>query len=437
MRWRVKPARSIRCDIRVPGDKSISHRAVMLGAVAEGTSQITGFSDGEDNLRTRTALAALGADIRSDAPGQFSIAGVGLRGLREAGCDLDMGNSGTAMRLLTGLLCAQPFASRLIGDASLSARPMRRVIEPLGRMGARISAQEGGTAPLKIAPADAPMKGGQHRLEQVSAQVKSALLLAGLYADEVIEIFECGISRNHTEIMLEAMGAEISGVPGERVHLVPPQRLQALSLDIPGDLSAAAFLLVAGALAEKGSVQLRDVGINPTRDGVLRILTAMGADIRVADDHLRSGEALADLTVKPSALGGIAIEPEWVPLAIDEFPVLLIAAACAEGVTELRGAAELRVKETDRLQAMTEVLRALGVHAEPLPDGIVIEGLGADGRFSGGHVRSHGDHRIAMAAAVAALRADGDIVIDDCECVATSWPGFAEVLSRAGVSVEA
>ncbi len=408
----------------------------MLGAVAEGTSRISGFSDGGDNQRTRTALAALGADIRSESPGQLSIDGVGLRGLRQAGGDLDMGNSGTAMRLLAGLLCAQPFASRLIGDASLSARPMRRVIEPLQRMGARISAREGGTAPLEIAPAEGPMRGARHRLEQVSAQVKSALLLAGLYADDVVEVIECGVTRNHTELMLEAMGARISGAPGGRVGLAPPQRLRALSLDIPGDLSAAAFLLVAGALAQRGAVRLHGVGVNPTRDGVLRILTAMGADIRVADERRQGGEPLADLEVHPGNLRGIAIEPEWVPLAIDEFPALLIAAACAEGVTELRGASELRIKETDRLEAMAQVLRTLGVDVEPLPDGIIVEGLGADGRFSGGHVRSRGDHRIAMAAAIAALRSDGDIIIDDCECVATSWPGFAAVLSRAGVLIE-
>lgn len=427
----VHPGGSLRGELRVPGDKSISHRSIMLGAVAEGRTEVSGFLEGEDTLATLAAFRAMGVGIEHPAPGELRIDGVGLTGLERATAPLDLGNSGTSMRLLCGLLAGQSFASTLIGDESLSRRPMRRVTEPLARMGARIMTTERGTAPLVISPPDRPLQGIHYALPVASAQVKSALLLAGLYADSPTHIDEPGPSRDHTEVMLAGFGYPLERGPGW-VRLLPGGRLGGRAIAVPADLSSAAFFLVGASIAEGSDLLLTHVGLNPTRTGVIDILRAMGADIRIQNERSEGGERVADLRVQSvPGLRGIEIAPELVPLAIDEFPALFIAAACAEGETLLRGAEELRVKETDRIQVMADGLAACGIKAVPTPDGIRIQG----GTLAGGRVQSGGDHRIAMAFAMAALRSSGPVTIDDCLNVDTSFPGFAELARGVGLAI--
>ncbi len=424
----VSPGGSVQGQICVPGDKSISHRSVMLGALAEGESRVSGFLNSADCLATMRAFQAMGVDIRQQQD-ELRVTGVGLRGLRAAVNALDVGNSGTSMRLLAGLLAGQPFDSTLTGDASLRKRPMSRVIEPLTRMGADISGEEGGTAPLLIR-GKSKLKSLDYAMPVASAQVKSCLLLAALCGDAEVNLSEPGPSRDHTERMLQAFGASVKQ-GNASVGLSGSQRLRACDFSVPGDLSSAAFFLVAAAITPGAELLLEGVGVNPTRAGVLNILRAMGADIVLLNQRNEGAEPVADIQVRASDLRGIEIEPAQVPLAIDEFPALFIAAACANGTTVLRGAQELRVKESDRIAVMAEGLTQLGIHVETFPDGISITG----GAVQGGVVDSHSDHRIAMAFAVAGLRAQAQITIHDCVNVDTSFPGFVATAQKTGLKI--
>ena len=426
----VEAGGSLRGSLRVPGDKSISHRSIMLGALAEGRTTITGFLDGEDCLATLAAFQAMGVPIARPEPNTVIIDGVGLRGLKVPSGPLDMGNSGTAMRLMCGVLAGQHFDSTLIGDASLNRRPMRRVTEPLARMGARIDTEEDGTPPLRIHGGQR-LRGQRHTLAVASAQVKSALLLAGLWSEGETCVTEPAPTRDHTERMLQGFGCAVRRDRGTAC-VTGGTTLRAGSVEVPADISSAAFFMVGASIAQGSDVLLQHVGVNPTRTGVIDILRLMGAAIEVLDRREIGGEPVADLRVRWTPLQGIAIPRELVPLAIDEFPALFIAAACAEGETVLTGAEELRVKESDRIQVMATGLAALGVDCEVLPDGLRIQGRGA---LAGGQIQSHGDHRIAMAFAMAALCADEAVTIHDCDNVATSFPGFARLACDAGLGI--
>lgn len=417
-------------EITVPGDKSVSHRALMLGAIAEGETRVSGFLEGEDCLATLGALEAMGVRIERQSAGRLCIHGVGMHGLRTPQAPLDLGNSGTAMRLFAGLLGGQPFRSVLTGDASLRKRPMARVIDPLTLMGVGIDS-ESGRPPLVIT-GRRPLAAIDYLLPVASAQVKSAVLLAGLYADGGTRVTEPEVTRDHTERMLGAMGASLRR-SGNTLLLQGPARLAGIDIPVPGDLSSAAFFLVAGALAAERPLTIRNVGINPTRTGILSILDAMGAEIAVENPRTSGGEPVADLTVRRSPLRGIEVDPDLVPLAIDEFPVLFVAAACAEGETLFQGIGELRVKESDRIAAMADGLRALGVEVDETVDSARIRGVG---RLGGGRIDSQGDHRIAMAFAVAGLAAAETIEILDVSNVATSFPGFPATCRRAGFPLE-
>lgn len=430
IKFQVQSGGCLRGRIRVPGDKSISHRSIMLGSIAEGTTRISGFLEGEDSLATLQAFRAMGVAIEGPDNGRVVVHGVGLHGLRPPAQPLDLGNSGTSMRLLSGLLSGQAFATELVGDSSLMSRPMRRVTGPLAQMGAVITATEAGTAPLRIE--------GGHLLRAIdyvmpvaSAQVKSCLLLAGLYASGRTCIHEPAPTRDHTERMLKGMGYAVSCGDGVAC-LDGGGRLSAAAIDVPADISSAAFFLVGASIAPGSDLLLEHVGVNPTRTGVLEILKLMGADITLSNPRDVGGEPVADVRVRSASLRGIDIPVDQVPLAIDEFPALFIAAACAEGRTRLTGAEELRVKESDRIQVMADGLQALGVAAEPTADGMIVQG----GPISGGSVDSHGDHRIAMSFAMAALRASGPVGIDDCANVNTSFPGFVQLAASVGLGIE-
>lgn len=429
----VQPVSGAAGTVRVPGDKSISHRALMLGSIAEGVTEVGGFLESEDCLATMKAMRALGVTIDHAGAREVRIRGVGLRGLKAAGHALDMGNSGTAMRLMTGLLSGQAFDSELIGDASLMKRPMERAAAPLRQMGARIET-ENGRPPVRITGGQ-PLSGIRYALPVASAQVKSAVLLAGLYARGETVVTEPAITRDHSERMLLAFGCNVESRHGE-IKLQPPARLQACSLDVPGDFSSSAFFLVAGAISRGSGLTVRGVGINPTRTGLLEILALMGADLRVVNHRSAGAEPVADIEIHPARLKGIHVPEHLVPLAIDEFPALFVAAACAEGETIVTGAEELRVKESDRIAVMAEGLRALGVQCEVLADGMRIQGNSSAEVFTGGRIDSHGDHRIAMSFAVASLRAKGQIKILDVANVATSFPGFVTVAADAGLSIQ-
>jgi 3-phosphoshikimate 1-carboxyvinyltransferase len=430
-RFHVQPGGALRGRLRVPGDKSISHRSIMLGSLAEGVTRVSGFLEGEDSLATLNAFRAMGVTIEGPDQGRVVIHGVGMHGLKMPDGPLDLGNSGTSMRLLAGLLAGQGLDLTLTGDASLSSRPMRRVTDPLALMGARVETTEAGTAPLRILPVSS-LKAIDYELPVASAQVKSCVLLAGLYADGETCVTEPAPTRDHTERMLQGFGYELKK-QGARVCLKGGGKLTACDIDVPADISSAAFFLVGASIAPGSDLTLEHVGMNPTRDGVINILRLMGADIEVSNERNVGGEPVADLRVRHAPLKGIRIPEDQVPLAIDEFPALFVAAACAQGETVLTGAEELRVKESDRIQVMADGLRALGVDARPTPDGMVIRG----GSPHGGEVDSHGDHRIAMSLAMAALRADGDIHIRDCANVNTSFPGFVDLAAAAGLRVEA
>ncbi|MFV1939563.1 bifunctional prephenate dehydrogenase/3-phosphoshikimate 1-carboxyvinyltransferase [Pseudomonas luteola] len=426
----ANPGGSLSGRVRVPGDKSISHRSIMLGSLADGTTEVEGFLEGEDALATLQAFRDMGVVIEGPTNGRVTIHGVGLHGLKAPAGPLYLGNSGTSMRLLSGILSAQAFDTTLTGDASLSKRPMNRVADPLREMGAVIETAEQGRPPMTIRGGQ-KLKGIHYDMPMASAQVKSCLLLAGLYAEGETSVTEPAPTRDHTERMLQGFGYPVT-VEGNVARVRSGSRLTANRIEVPADISSAAFFLVAGSIAENSELVLEHVGINPTRIGVIDILRLMGGDITLENQREVGGEPVADLRVRSATLKGIEIPEALVPLAIDEFPVLFVAASCAQGRTVLRGAEELRVKESDRIQVMADGLKVLGVSATPTPDGIVIEG----GSMGGGEVESHGDHRIAMAFSVASLRASAPIRIRDCANVATSFPGFLELAAKAGIRVK-
>ncbi len=429
MDFHIEPSAATGGRITVPGDKSISHRALMLGSVAEGTTRIRGFLAGDDCLATLAACRSMGVHIAQHDPSTVTVHGVGLHGLRKPADDLDLGNSGTAMRLMCGLLAGQTFDSRLTGDASLTGRPMNRVIRPLEAMGARIDSREG-KPPLAIR-GGRELSGIDYDLPMPSAQVKSCLLLAGLYARGRTTVREPAVTRDHTERMLRTMGVDLN-VDGGRVAIEGGQTPAGTAIEVPADLSSAAFPMLAAILAPNAEVVIENVGVNPTRTGVIDILTAMGADIRLGNHRELGAEPVADIHVRSSRLAGGAVDPGLVSLAIDEFPVLFIAAAAAHGTTTFTGLAELRVKESDRLAAMAAGLRALGVRVEETPDGAVVHG----GPFAGGSVDSRGDHRIAMSFAVAGSIARAPVTIHDVATVDTSFPDFAMLMRKLGLCVE-
>lgn len=424
--WIAARGGPLRGELEVPGDKSVSHRAIMLASIADGASRIEGFLEGEDTRATAAVFAQLGVRIETPASGVRIVHGVGIDGLRAPAAPLDCGNAGTAMRLLAGLLCAQDFDCALVGDESLSKRPMRRVTEPLARMGARIDTQEGGTPPLRVHGGNA-LVGIDHAAEVASAQVKSAVLLAGLRARGETVVREARPTRDYTERMLAAFGWPIEFAPGI-ARLQGGHRLRATDIAVPADFSSAAFFIVAATLVPGSDLVLKRVGLNPRRTGLLHVLREMGADIAEIGSDECGGEPVADLRIRHAPLRGIDVPQAHVADMIDEFPALFVAAACAEGTTRVRGAAELRVKESDRLAAMAAGLAALGIGIDEVADGADIRG----GRIGSGRIDSRGDHRVAMAFAVAAQAGDGEVQIRDVSNVATSFPGFVAKAGSVG-----
>lgn len=433
--FQVEPGGQVSGRARVPGDKSISHRSIIFASIANGVSHVKGFLEGEDALNTLAAFREMGVTIVGPENGEVTIYGVGKHGLKAPRKPLYMGNSGTAMRLLAGLLAAQSFDSVLTGDESLSLRPMNRIAEPLRAMGASIDTGDGGRPPLRIT--GSRLKGISYDMPMASAQVKSCLLLAGLYADGRTEVSEPATCRDHTERMLSGFGYAVmkdsnrQGSSASRCSLDGQQELQANDIEVPADISSAAFFMVAAAICPGSTLVLEHVGVNPTRTGIINLLRAMGTEIELSNERIVGGEPVADITVRYQPLTGIEIPSDQIPLAIDEFPALFIAAACAEGETVLRNAAELRVKESDRIAAMAEGLQQLGIVTQTFDDGIRIEG----GSLGGGTVDSHGDHRIAMAFTIAALRAESAITVLNCGNVATSFPNFVDLAQRTGIKL--
>lgn len=439
MKYKLTPSTQFTGTHKVAPDKSISHRSIMFGSLANGVTRVSNFLEGEDALSTLQAFRDMGVQIERDGD-KVTIHGVGMNGLKAPTKRLDMGNSGTSMRLLSGILAAQDFDSTMVGDASLSKRPMERVAGPLRQMGAKVTTTgEKGTPPVTI-------MGGQtlnaihYEMPMASAQVKSCLLLAGLWANGETVVTEPEITRDHTERMLTAFGYDVKVSPlasGNEIRLTGGGALTACDIEVPADISSSAFFMVAAVIAGRGDVILPKVGINPTRTGVIDILRLMGADITLKNQTLVGGEPVADICVKSSRLHGIEIPLHLVPLAIDEFPVLFVAAACATGKTILRGAEELRVKESDRIQVMADGLTTLGIDCTVLDDGIEIVGKGeGEFVFGGGAIESHHDHRIAMSFAVASLRASDEIIINGTQTVATSFPSFANLVKEAGLGLE-
>jgi len=416
-------SRPLRGELTVPGDKSIGHRAVIFAGIAHGTSRIYNLSGGEDNHSTVEAFMSLGVRISEDG-GVLTVEGKGWEGLRAPKTVIDCGNSGTTMRLLSGVLAGRPFTSTLAGDASLSLRPMQRVIEPLGRMGARIESRDGkGCAPLEIR--GGKLKGIRYAMPMASAQVKSAILLAGLQAEGVTTVEEPQQSRDHTEVMARAFGAKLEVAGGRTISVAGGNKLSATDVRVPGDLSSAAFFMVAAATVPGSAVVIKNIGCNPTRSGVIDVLRRMGASVEFISMRNEAGEPVADIKIVGGALKGVDIGPEMVARTIDEYPALAVAAALAEGATTISGAKELRYKESDRIAVMTEQLRTLGVKVDEREDGMTIEGRG---RLEGTAVKSYGDHRVAMALAVAGLSSRGGIEIDDTACADISFPGFFDLL---------
>lgn len=428
--FQVQPGGRLQGEARVPGDKSMSHRSIMLGSLADGITHVKGFLEAEDALATLQAFRDMGVEIEGPVDGCLTIHGVGKEGLKAPKKELYLGNSGTSMRLLSGLLAGQSFNTVLTGDKSLSGRPMKRVTEPLAAMGADIKTTEKGTAPLYITGQAGRLKGIDYVMPMASAQVKSCLLLAGMYAEGETSVTEPAPTRDHTERMLSGFSYPVRQ-EGSKVTISANGHLIAADIDVPSDISSAAFFLVGASIAPGSDLLLKHVGINPTRTGVIDILRLMGANIEVLNQRVVGGEPVADLHVVYSPLKGIDIPEELVPLAIDEFPVLFVAAACASGQTRLSGAEELRVKESDRIQVMADGLQILGVDAQPTADGMVIQG----GLIGGGVVSSHGDHRIAMSFSIAGLRAHAPITVLDCENVNTSFPEFKDLVKRLGLAL--
>lgn len=414
-------SKPLRGEITVPGDKSISHRAVMFGSLADGLTEVTNFLQGADCLSTIDCFRRLGIEIEN-TPGKILIHGKGLHGLRAPSTILDAGNSGTTTRLISGILAAQPFETTLTGDASIQKRPMRRIMEPLSMMGADISSINGNDcAPLHIN--GRPLHGIHYHSKVASAQVKSAILLAGLYADGGTSVTEPVISRNHSEIMLRYFGADIK-TEGTTAHIMPEPGLTGQCVHVPGDISSAAYFIAAGLCVPGSELLIKNVGINPTRDGIFKVALAMGGDIRILNET-HNGEPTADLLVKSSRLHGITIQGNIIPTLIDELPVINIMAAAAEGTTIIKDAAELKVKESNRIDVMVENLTAMGADITGTEDGMIIRG----GKpLHGAVVDSHLDHRIAMSFAVAALLAEGETTIKGRNCVNISYPSFYEDL---------
>ena len=428
--WIARKGQPLQGSLTIPGDKSVSHRSVMFAALADGTSHIEGFLEGEDTRATARIFSQLGVRIETPSPSQRIVHGVGVDGLQAPDAPLDCGNAGTGMRLLAGLLAGQAFDCTLIGDESLSGRPMRRVTGPLSQMGAKIDAQDDGTPPLHV-------HGGQtlHGIDfaspVASAQIKSAVLLAGLYAQGETSVVEPHPTRDYTERMLSAFGVDIEFSPGN-ARLRGGQRLRASDIVVPADFSSAAFYLVAASIIPGSELRLKQVGLNPRRTGLLHALRLMGADITEENPAEQGGEPVADLVVRYAPLKGARIPEELVPDMIDEFPALFVAAAAAEGQTVVSGAAELRVKESDRLAAMATGLRALGMQVDETEDGATLHG---GVRLGSGTIESHGDHRIAMAFAIAGQVSDGEVRINDIANVATSFPDFDGLARSAGFNL--
>ena len=436
VKFKVQPGGKLFGRIRVPGDKSISHRSIMLGSLAEGTTKITGFLEGEDSLATLKAFQEMGVEIDGPVNGNITIQGVGLKGLKKPNKPLDMGNSGTAMRLMSGILAGQSFSAELIGDASLSKRPMKRVTDPLAEMGAKIKTTQGGMPPLQTME-NTSLKAIDYIMPMASAQVKSCVLFAGLFAEGTTTVIEPAPTRDHTEKMLNGFGYQVISEKLDsmrtKVSVTGGGKLTAGDIDVPSDISSAAFFLVAASIAEEADLVIEHVGINPTRTGIIDILTLMGADISLENQSEVGGEPVADIRVRSAKLKGINIPKELVPLAIDEFPVLFVAASAATGQTVLTGAEELRVKESDRIQVMADALNAIGIDAVPTEDGMVINGGKQQKQSS--IILSHHDHRISMAMAVAGLTANSEIVIDDCANVNTSFPTFVSLINEIGMTI--
>ena len=430
LKFEVKAGGKLNGTFRVPGDKSISHRSIMLGSLAEGVTEVTGFLEGEDSLATLNAFRAMGVEIEGPVNGRVTIHGVGLHGLKKPEKELDVGNSGTSMRLLAGLLSAQDFDSTLIGDTSLNKRPMRRVTVPLAQMNTMVETNDDGTPPLTI-KGGKKLTGFHYDMPVASAQVKSCILLAGLYANGETCVTEPAPTRDHTERMLRGLGYNVV-TNDNKICLNGGGTLSATNIDVPADISSATFFMVGACISEGSDITLEHVGINPTRIGVINILRLMGADISIHNEREIGGEPVADIRVRYAPLKGIKIPEDQVPLAIDEFPAIFIAATCAEGETILTGAKELRVKESDRIQVMADGLTTLGIDAIPTEDGIVIQ----PGQMTGGVVDSHGDHRIAMSFAMAGLKSTGTITITDCANVNTSFPGFVSLAKQAGLGIK-
>ncbi|MEE9425307.1 MAG: 3-phosphoshikimate 1-carboxyvinyltransferase [Methylococcales bacterium] len=429
--FKITPGGKLCGETRIASDKSISHRSIIFGSLAEGTTHVEGFLEAEDTLATLNAFRSLGVSIDHLGEGRVDIHGVGLHGLKPASESLDLGNSGTSMRLMCGLLAAQKFDSVLTGDVSLNQRPMLRVTKPLAEMGAHIQTTNNGTAPL-IIKGNPELRGIHYPMQIASAQVKSCLLLAGMYANGTTSITEPAPTRDHTERMLEGFGYPIQR-KDSTVSITGQQgTLNSISIDVPGDISSATFFLVGAAISPDSDVLLKHVGINPTRTGIIDILRLMGAEIELQNQRQIGGELVADIHLRYAPLTGIEIPESLVPLAIDEFPAVFVAAACAQGETVLTGASELRVKESDRIQVMADGLLKLGIDAEPTKDGMRIVG----GQLTGGVVDSHGDHRIAMAFAISGLRATSAIEIIRCENVQTSFPDFADIARRLGLNIQ-
>ncbi|WP_057831141.1 3-phosphoshikimate 1-carboxyvinyltransferase [Colwellia sp. TT2012] len=435
----TRPGHSVSGDIIVPGDKSVSHRSIMFGSLANGTTHIKGFLPGQDCLATMNCFKAMGIEIEGpDSDHNVTVHGKGLHGLSQPKEQLDIGNSGTSIRLLSGILAGQQFSSSMAGDVSLNTRPMARVVEPLQLMAANISAREDGTPPVHCHGSSGKLKAIDYLLPMASAQVKSCILLAGMYAEGTTTVTEPGITRDHTERMLTAFGYPVTvekNIDGDeqktRISIEGGHELTACDIQVPGDISSATFFMVAGLIAKSGEITIRNVGMNPTRIGAINILKAMQGNLTIINERMAGGEPVADIVVKASKLQGIDISERDVPLAIDEFPAIFIAAACANGTTRLRGAEELRVKESDRIQAMADGLIELGIECTVFADGIDITG----GEIGSGTIHSHDDHRIAMSFAISSLRATGSITILDCDNVATSFPNFVSLANEVGLSI--
>ena len=435
MDYLVNPADSIKGEIKVPGDKSITHRAIMLASIASGQSRLSGVLEGEDCLATKKVFELMGVNfIKEDD--NLIVEGVGIKGLRQPERELDFGNSGTGIRLSSGILVAQNFATELIGDSSLSERPMSRIVEPLSLMGANISSNQG-TLPLNILPTSS-LRGITFSLPVASAQVKSALLLAGLYAEGYTEVKEDKITRNHTETIFNEFGipVEVNKSKNSRsIRVSKSDKINPKDINIPSDFSSAAFFILAALITPKSHLRIRGVGINETRIGFLHALRHMGGKIDI--QNIQNGpEPIADLLIESSKLKGITLNTKLVANMIDEMPAFFIAASLAEGTTIVKDAEELRAKESDRLEAMANSLGSLGVKFKLNQDGIVIHGLGDNGQFKASEINSLGDHRIAMASSIASLRADGEVRIVDCDNVGTSFPDFIEVCGDIGIKIK-